>query len=75
MLFLCCQRYGLWDHEGPINEDSPSEHCDDEIRTREEEDVSKAKTREEKDTQEKTVSGSSTSQLEKLEKAQQVSAD
>lgn len=65
---LVFQRYGLWDHEGPMNEDSSTEPCDDE----EKEGASKSKTGEEKDTAEETVTGSSTSLLEETP---QVSAD
>ncbi|XP_075902137.1 piezo-type mechanosensitive ion channel component 1 isoform X2 [Nelusetta ayraudi] len=56
-------RYGLWDHEGPLNEDSSPEHCDDETKTAEEdEDVPQAQ---KGDSREETVSVSSASHLEK----------
>lgn len=35
-VFVFAQRYGLWDHEGPLEEQSPSpESCKDEGKTRE----------------------------------------
>ena len=35
-LCVCAQRYGLWDHEGPLEEESPSpESCKDERKTTE----------------------------------------
>lgn len=60
---LCVQRYGLWDHEGPLKEHSPSpEHCKDERKSREGRKKGGGEDEEEKDGR-----VSSTSYLDKLE--------
>lgn len=72
---LCFQRYGLWDHEGPLKEDPAPEHCEDERKNVEGEDVGQAEKSEEKDTEEKEGRVSSRTDLEKLENAEQVSTN
>lgn len=59
------QRYGLWDHEGPLEEQSPSpERCNDEGKTKGDEDGRRKKGRGEEEEEGRV---SSTSTLENLE--------
>lgn len=65
---LCVQRYGLWDHEGPLKEHSPSpEHCKDERKSREGDEDGRRKKGGGEDEEEKEGRVSSTSFVEKLE--------
>ncbi|KAG7214385.1 hypothetical protein INR49_023096, partial [Caranx melampygus] len=61
-------RYGLWDHEGPLEEQSPStESCKDEGKAREGDDDGKPEKGSEGEEEEKKGKVSSTSTLDNLE--------
>lgn len=65
---LCVQRYGLWDHEGPLEEQTPSsEHCQDEGKSSEADEAGRRKKGGGEHEEEKKNRTSSTSILEKLE--------
>lgn len=62
---MCVQRYGLWDHEGPLEEQSPSsESCRNEGKTRDEDEDGRKK---EGEGEEEEGRDSSISILENLE--------
>lgn len=65
---LCVQRYGLWDHEGPLEEQSPSpELCQDEGKSSEVDEAGKRRKGGGEYEEEEENGISSTSTLEKME--------